>query len=140
MNPDGSACAVWLPPGAPSEPSAFAGQSVALILDPGSLDAEQRARAAAIGKAMDASRPREPHYCLPFIAVANERRGEGRGSTLLGAPLRRIDDEGAPLKFIGDWRYVDWVRHLEPVAFQAMPEASPWADIYLIGHQQAEAA
>ena len=43
-----------------------------------------------------------------------------------------IDERRGPLKIVGDWRYSDEFRHLEPVAFQPHPEPSPWGDIMVL--------
>ena len=57
--------------------------------------------------------------------------GDGT-SALTCAAQWLIDEERGPLKFVGDWRYVDDLRHLEPVGFQPVPEPSPWGDIYAL--------
>jgi hypothetical protein len=38
-------------------------------------------------------------------------------------------DIAGPLTFVGNWRYVDELRHLEPVAFQPLPRASSWSEL-----------
>lgn len=40
--------------------------------------------------------PREPHWFLPLMGVTRDRQGEGIGTALLAAVLRRCDDEGTP--------------------------------------------
>ena len=40
--------------------------------------------------------PGDPHYYLPYIAVAPTRQGNGLGTALLRPVLDRCDTEGAP--------------------------------------------
>ena len=65
---------------------------------------------------------------------------EAIGMPLVLGAHYMVDEEDGPFKFMGDWRYLDETRHLEPVAFQPMPAPSEWADIYRLEWPGAEAA
>jgi hypothetical protein len=39
------------------------------------------------------------------------------------------DEEGGPVKIVGEWRYIPELAHLEPVAFQSMPTIGHRAEL-----------
>ncbi len=92
---DGAA-AIWLPPGADSSPGGFVEQLKLLPLFLRLCGTARLARGAALADAMEKNHPRQPHWYLGFIAVAPRRQGQGLGSALLAATLRRIDAAGTP--------------------------------------------
>jgi hypothetical protein len=70
------------------------------------------------------------HEGQDFIVQLSERI-DGVAGIICSAQWM-IDEQGGPLKFVGDWRYVDEFRHLEPVAFQPMPKPSAFSEIYAL--------
>lgn len=86
----GRAAAFWLPPGIHSDGDALE----ALFAE--SIPARRRSEVDAFVARMEAFHPAEPCWHLTQIAVEVEARGQGLGSILLAAGLRRCDAHGAP--------------------------------------------
>lgn len=85
----GRAAAFWLPPGIHSDSDALE----ALFAE--SIPARRRGEVDAFVGQMEKFHPDEPCWHLTQIAAEVEARGQGLGSTLLAAGLRRCDAEGA---------------------------------------------
>ena len=49
-----------------------------------------------VGALMEEFHPKEPHWYLPMIGVDPSRQGQGYGSALLKAALKRCDADGLP--------------------------------------------
>lgn len=85
---DGAAAALWLPPDVTSNQDAM----LAVI--------GEHAREAkmptlgAVGEAMAAYHPEEPHWYLAMIGVDPVHQGRGYGSAVLKESLRRCDKDG----------------------------------------------
>jgi ribosomal protein S18 acetylase RimI-like enzyme len=94
--PDLDAVALWLPPGKDFGFWAMAKSGFALPRFAMSLPAQDRNRMMAVlrqfGKRKKALMP-DPHWYLAAIGVDPERQGEGLGSTLVQAGIRRADQE-----------------------------------------------
>ena len=86
---DGSAAALWLPPGVQGAPDMIE-SLVERLVEP-----EKHEVLGKLGEAMAEHHPHEPHGYLPMIGVDPSRQGRGLGSTLLKAGLERCDAEGA---------------------------------------------
>src|SRR5689334_6767019 len=69
MSEDGSACAVWLPPGAPPVPPGAIQQLRLLPFYVKVCGFGRLKRGAAIADAMQKAHPREDHFYLFFMAV-----------------------------------------------------------------------
>ena len=96
MSDDGAACALWLPPGAPTGPRGFIQQMRALPLFVKLCGFGRLSRGSAMSDAMRAAHPHERHFYLFFIAVDPALQGQGFGAAILGATLARIDTTGQP--------------------------------------------
>ncbi len=85
--------ALWVPPGRPAVPSEreqeFGTAMEAIMAE----DAERTFRIMAV---LDENHPKEHHYYLPFLGVRRTDQGQGIGSALLRAVLRRCDAQGIP--------------------------------------------
>jgi ribosomal protein S18 acetylase RimI-like enzyme len=98
--PDIDAVALWLPPGrnlgfGSMVRSGFALPRFVRMLLPG----DRKRMMAVLGqleKGRKALMP-EPHWYLSALGVDPNRQGEGLGSTLLGAGVRRADRDGVPI-------------------------------------------
>lgn len=87
---DGAAAALWLAPGGEADTDAI----IALV---GEAVAEARQVVLGeLGALMRQFHPQEPHWYLSMIGVDPSRQGQGLGSALLKAGLRRCDAEGLP--------------------------------------------
>jgi GNAT superfamily N-acetyltransferase len=85
---DGGAAAMWLPPGVESDREA-------ILAVAGELAGEEKGPVLeAVGEAIAAYHPHEPHWYLPMIGVDPVRQGRGYGSAILKESLRRCDEEG----------------------------------------------
>ena len=51
------------------------------------------------------------------------------GDYLIHTAQWSVDEPNGPIEFIGDWRYVPELRHLEPIAFQPMPKPGDWSEL-----------
>jgi ribosomal protein S18 acetylase RimI-like enzyme len=96
MSEDGSACAVWLPPGAPPARVSALQQLRLLPFYVKVCGFGRLKRGAAIADAMEKAHPREGHFYLFFIAVDPPLQGRGLGASMLAATLKRIDATGMP--------------------------------------------
>jgi len=96
MSDDGSACAMWLPPGAPTGPTGFVQQMRSLPLFVKLCGFDRLSRGSAMSDAMRAAHPHESHFYLFFIAVDPALQGQGLGAAILDATLARIDTAGQP--------------------------------------------
>jgi ribosomal protein S18 acetylase RimI-like enzyme len=96
MSDNGSACAMWLPPGAPAGPTGFVQQMRTLPLFVKLCGFERLSRGSAMSDAMRAAHPHERHFYLFFIAVDPALQGQGLGAAILDATLARIDAAGQP--------------------------------------------
>lgn len=91
------AAAGWLPPGqalmegGSGDEGAFANR---LLGAGASID--ELMRLGAMGAAMDAAHPTEPHWYLAMIAARQARRGRGLGSVLMRHALEFVDAQRAP--------------------------------------------
>jgi ribosomal protein S18 acetylase RimI-like enzyme len=87
---DHAAAALWLPPGLAPD-----GDAIAAVV--GEFAPMERLEVLAeVGELIDRFHPKEPHWYLPMIGVDPSRQGQGYGSALLKAALRRCDAEGLP--------------------------------------------
>jgi ribosomal protein S18 acetylase RimI-like enzyme len=91
---DGAAAA-WRPPGEAERGDEhldrfFAAMSAAPTTD------DDFTRLAAMGEAVEAAHPTEPHWYLGVIATLPERRARGLGTTLLEAALQVVDESHRP--------------------------------------------
>jgi ribosomal protein S18 acetylase RimI-like enzyme len=89
---DGSAAAVWAPPGA----QMTAERSAVLQERGAAAMGEYGATFAGLQPLLEPWHPAEPHHYLHFLAVRPEVQGRGYGSTLLRAVLDGADAEGVP--------------------------------------------
>ncbi|MGI8879859.1 MAG: GNAT family N-acetyltransferase [Jatrophihabitans sp.] len=90
---DGTAAAVWVPPGRIVPP--IGRQLAALPL----LAAAAGRRIGEAGRTFDTAQklhPKEPFWYLIAIGTVPERRGAGRGSILLRSRLAHVDEAGLP--------------------------------------------
>jgi ribosomal protein S18 acetylase RimI-like enzyme len=85
---EGAAAALWLPPGVEGDGETI-GALIAASAAPERLEA-----LGQVGEMMSQYHPHEPHWYLPMIGVDPARQGQGLGSALLKAGLRRCDADG----------------------------------------------
>lgn len=85
-----AAGALWLAPGLSPNGEAI-GAVVGEFAPPERLETLME-----VGALIDHFHPKEPHWYLPMIGVDPSRQGQGWGSALLKAALRRVDEEGLP--------------------------------------------
>jgi GNAT superfamily N-acetyltransferase len=83
---DAAAC--WEAPGHTTVPPGTQARLLPTVLGTGPRPATRMLR---IDRALQAARPREPHWYLALIGVAPEARGRGWGGQLLRAALARVD-------------------------------------------------
>jgi GNAT superfamily N-acetyltransferase len=95
VSDDGFGAALWLPPGACSDPPLFVGLRLAWRLLCAAGIGGMR-RAARILSVFHARRPISAHYYLHAIGVPSAHRGQGRGSALIHQVTTRCDLEGLP--------------------------------------------
>jgi ribosomal protein S18 acetylase RimI-like enzyme len=96
MSDDGTACAIWLPPGMRAWPDGAVEQLKLLPLFLRLCGFGRIGRVATISGAMERSHPHEKHFYLHFIAVDPLFQGMRLGSTILEATLKHIDEAGMP--------------------------------------------
>ena len=96
MSSDGLASAIWLPPGGVRSPSGIFQQLRVLPLFVRVFGLARLGRAGAVAGAMETKHPAERHFYLAFMAVSPKYRGQGLGSAILEATLRRVDETGLP--------------------------------------------
>jgi ribosomal protein S18 acetylase RimI-like enzyme len=85
---DGAAAALWLPPDVTSDRDAM----MAVI---GELARPEKLPVLGeVGETMAAYHPHEPHWYLAMIGVDPARQGQGYGSAVLKASVRRCDEDG----------------------------------------------
>ena len=96
MSEDGAACALWLPPGAPTGPRGFIQELKSLPLFVKLCGFGRLSRGSAMSEAMRAAHPHDRHFYLFFIAVDPALQGQGLGAAILDATLKRIDAAGQP--------------------------------------------
>jgi GNAT superfamily N-acetyltransferase len=87
---DGSAAALWLPPGTQPQEEALVG----LIRD--SVPARDQDAVFAVFEQMDQGHPTKPHWYLPLIGTDPGQQSKGYGSDLLSYALGICDQEGMP--------------------------------------------
>lgn len=85
-----AAAALWLAPGRAPDGDGI-GAVVGEFAPPERLETLMQ-----VGALIDHYHPKEPHWYLPMIGVDPSRQGQGWGSALLKAALRRVDEEGLP--------------------------------------------
>jgi ribosomal protein S18 acetylase RimI-like enzyme len=96
MSDDGSASAIWLPPGLSTGPAGVVAQLRLLPLFVQFCGLRRLGRGAALRNAMEKAHPRERHFYLFFMAVDPRFQGKGLGSAILDATLRHIDHAAMP--------------------------------------------
>ena len=96
MSADGSACTVWMPPGAPPSQASAIKQLMLLPFYVKVCGFSRLSRGAAMAEAMEKAHPRERHFYLFFMAVDPALQGHGLGASILHATLARIDAAGMP--------------------------------------------
>lgn len=87
---DGSAVAVWLPPGAVPD-----GAAIEAALSRGVAPAKHEDTFDVLGQ-MDAAHPGFPHWYLPWLGVRRDLRGQGHGGKLLRDGLAQVDADRLP--------------------------------------------
>jgi ribosomal protein S18 acetylase RimI-like enzyme len=87
---DGSAAALWLPPGAQPDEEAL----VALLSD--SVPLSDQGDLFAVLEQMSQNHPKEPHWYLPLIGTDPRQQSKGYGSALLRYALALRDREEMP--------------------------------------------
>ena len=87
---DGSAAALWLPPGVVSD-SEVMGEVIGGLVEAAKLEV-----VGEVIEAIGGYHPHEPHWYLAMIGVDPARQGLGLGSAILKARLRRCDADGVP--------------------------------------------
>jgi ribosomal protein S18 acetylase RimI-like enzyme len=85
------AAAAWLPPYAPADPGGFFEQAQLFVAFARMCGIARLGLGPALAAAMEKSHPAQPFFYLAFIAVAPRLQGQGLGSALLAATLKRID-------------------------------------------------
>ena len=90
------AAAGWLPPGTAlmggdGDEGEFANRLFAA-----GATVEELVRLGAMGAAMDAAHPTEPHWYLAMIATRRERHGQGLGTVLMQHALELVDERHLP--------------------------------------------
>jgi GNAT superfamily N-acetyltransferase len=90
---DGSAAAIWYPPGKTHDPL-----WLTLLQGPAStwIFGRRTSLAARVLMSMIEHHPREPHWYLLYLGTAARAQGTGRGSALLRAVLDECDTKGTP--------------------------------------------
>lgn len=88
---DGSAVALWVPPGKPDLAPADEERFEPLMREALAADA---ARLLEAFERFEEARPQEPHYYLSLLGTHPEHTGQGWGMGLLADNLARIDAEG----------------------------------------------
>jgi GNAT superfamily N-acetyltransferase len=89
---DGSAVALWIPPGKPDLSPEDEERFEPLMREMLGADAE---RLLAAFERFEEARPSEPHYYLSLLGTHPDHTGHGWGMGLLADNLGRIDAEGA---------------------------------------------
>lgn len=84
---DGVAMAGWVPPGRPQ-----------VEVEPPGVEhpAERLARFAALGAAMDANTPPEPHWYLNMLATHPDWQRQGLGGALMSTVFELADEQRLP--------------------------------------------
>ncbi len=90
MTDDGAAAALWLGPGLKADDEALGAIFQEAFADRGDTTG------GAVGDAIAAFHPKDPHWYLPLIGVDPGRQGRGLGSALLKAGLALCDAAGLP--------------------------------------------
>lgn len=90
LSVDGTAAAMWLPPGVDPDQDRLA------TLVEQHAPAEQRADLDRLFEQMEAHHPSEPCWYLPLIGVDPSCQGRGLGSALLHYALEQCDRDGMP--------------------------------------------
>jgi len=84
----GGAAALWLPPGVTSDRDTMLG-----VLGE-RVNPEKLPTLGEVGEAIAAYHPEAPHWYLAMIGVDPARQGQGLGSAILKASVRRCDEDG----------------------------------------------
>jgi len=87
--------AIWLPPGATAFAFSPLRQALMLPLLMGIAGVAGMRRAFAVGDALAARHPSEPHAHLVFLGVAPAAQGRGVGAAILKRTLADVDAAGA---------------------------------------------
>ncbi|MCU1374738.1 MAG: family N-acetyltransferase [Actinomycetia bacterium] len=87
--------AAWRPPGALSRDDGHLDGFFAAMAGAATAD-DDFVRLAAMGEAVEAAHPTEPHWYLGVVATLPDRRGQGLGSALLAASLQTVDAAHQP--------------------------------------------
>ena len=85
---DGAAAALWLPPGVESD-----GPGIGAVIEK-YVPPEKQEVLGEVVEGMGKYHPHEPHWYLATLGVDPVRQGQGLGSALLKAALKRCDAEG----------------------------------------------
>lgn len=94
LRDDGAAA--WFPSPGKQEPNDARSALVGTALVEAGCTGDELDRLGAIGAAMDAMHPTEPHWYLGMVACLPDRRGRGIGSSLLERSLADVDAAGDP--------------------------------------------
>jgi len=90
------AAAGWMPPGETLQGGdGDMGQFADRLLAAGT-SVDELTRLAAMGAAMEAAHPKEPHWYLAMIAARRERRARGLGTLLMQHALEVVDEQHMP--------------------------------------------
>ena len=87
---DGSAAALWLPPGVESDREALSAVIEQSVAD------DKQAVLGQVFEQMPQFHPKEPHWYLALIGADPSRQGSGLGSALMKAGLKACDEQGLP--------------------------------------------
>lgn len=90
-----AAGAAWRPPGTPGRGDEHLDAFLTEMATAGATP-DDFERIAAMGDAVEAVHPTEPHWYLGVIATTPDRRGGGLGTALLEVGLRAVDASGMP--------------------------------------------
>lgn len=88
---DGTAAALWVPPGVPTASPEDLARAAALLSE--QIGDRAGEALAALG-ASAASAPAEPHYACLYVAVRPERWGRGLGGAVMAPALAEADAGG----------------------------------------------
>ena len=120
----GTGWAIWSPPGAGKRPlRSRLGAAVGTVRAVGLRElSDFGRRGTAVERALEAARPKAPHWYLAGLGVDPDWSGRGIGRALLSSGLVRSDHQGMPT-------YLECLEGLVPYYEQFGFELSGWIDM-----------